>query len=699
MKRCNVCGNIGDDECTVCSICGNPLTEADVIAEQDEDTAPVMESEPDLTVTAFEQKTEKAAARESAGSNQNVDGPIRDAAVSAKIAEASAKAAAESARAAAASAKIAEASAKVVTSMPEVAASNEAAAEKEVRTADQPEASVLSDETESAAEDAASAVQQLEEMAPSVKQPEDMIFAAQESEGPAFSAQRPEDTASFAQQPEGAAFSAQRPEDTASFAQELEGPAFSAQRPENTASFAQESEGPAFSAQRPENTASFAQQPEGAAFGTQRSEDTASSVKQPEGASFAQRPARTRRTRGGPQIYGQDAMSGYNGAQGVIRRDVQGGHMAGDSQDGSGTGSGMNRTGRDTAASRRAVRGTNSQAQNRPSETGSVYAPQGEPAKDMRQSRSVKAQPNPAGGPANAQTGAAGNRASAPGQPQRTSVPPYAQVSQGDRQQAIKITTARKVIETALDALASPMLIIIALFYTVYFVSNIAAIFLRQLNFSQIARLLTLINFPSQLSGYISMFQAAMAWLDKGALALNLLIRVPELLFCVGLWLLIVLVRTADEQMSGVGFLLLKISVIITMIAACGILLVVLVVSVTLVIAAWSAGTQSLIVVAVVTLIATIAVTMAVLMYYFCYLATIKTVRRSARTGEPYGKASAYVAVIHIIFAFTAIINILSGIVNLEITGITAGAGQIGWMVLFGIWILRYRSSMSEYAE
>ncbi|MCD8014020.1 MAG: hypothetical protein LUG99_12765 [Lachnospiraceae bacterium] len=661
MKRCNVCGNIGDDECTVCSICGNPLTEADVITDQEGESVPgqAVEPEPDLMVTSEEVgpaaddwRTEGAglpgqgtvltdqtvetpirdaavSAQGAVLSAQDAGTPIRDAAISAQRAAVSAKAAAESARAAAASAMKAEASAKVVASMPEAAPMPEAAS---------PNAAVTSAEKSGADKRESFVLNDGSEFVP-------LQSYGMESSG----------------QSAGAMNSSRRPEGAVS------------------------------STQQSGETASFVQQ----------SEETIASAQQPGGtASSANQPVRVRRSRSGPQIYGQDSMAGYSGAQGVIRRDVQGGHLSDGTQSVSGAASSVNRTAVDAGTSRRAVRGDNASTQSRSAETGKVRSFRSESAAVMRQGRSANGQLNTPGGAANAQPGAPVNRPMQ-GQPQaqRPGVPPYAQVAQGDRQQAIKITTARKVMEIARDALASPMMILIALFYMVYFVSNIAAIFLRQLNFSQIARLLTMFSFPSQLSGYISMFQAAMSWLDKGALALNLLIRVPELLFCIGLWLLIVLVRTADEQMSGAGFLFMRISVILTMIAACGILLVVLVVSVTLVIAAWSAGTQSVIVVAAVTLAATIAVTMAVLMYYFCYLATLKTVRRSAGNGEQYGKASAYVAVIHIIIAFTGIINILSGIVNLEITGITGGAGQICWMVLFGIWILRYRSSMNEYAE
>ena len=60
---------------------------------------------------------------------------------------------------------------------------------------------------------------------------------------------------------------------------------------------------------------------------------------------------------------------------------------------------------------------------------------------------------------------------------------------------------------------------------------------------------------------------------------------------------------------------------------------------------------------------------------------------------------SGYVAVVHIVLGVFAIIDLLSGIVNSEIVNIIGGAGSIGWMLLFAVWIFMYRGRMDELEE
>ncbi|MCC8137862.1 MAG: hypothetical protein LIO76_07325 [Clostridiales bacterium] len=395
----------------------------------------------------------------------------------------------------------------------------------------------------------------------------------------------------------------------------------------------------------------------------------------------AQRAARsrTRRTKSGPQIYGQDSMAQYSGAQGVIRRDVQGGHVTDKEQIGGESGRSASRPPRRPASvpaeSDITVQDTSAEV---PSDIPAA-------AQDV---------------PANAQSMQGNGSRPAP-QVQRMNVPPYQQSPQGysgsGHQGSKHSGTAHRIMLAAQDALSSPLLLVIALLQTVYFVSAAAAVFMRQLNYEQFAKLLTLLPFPSQISGYVTMFQAAMAQLDSGAPVLNLVIRVPDLLLCVSLWTLWITARNADEKMPGTGFLFMKITAILNMVASCLVLLLVLVVCVIFVIAAWNAGTTSLITIAVVTLAVAIILTLAVIMYFFCWLATIKTIQKNAVNGERYGNASVYVAAVKMVIALTAIVSILSGIVNLEITGILTGIGQLGWMILFGVWILKYRSTLREY--
>lgn len=257
---------------------------------------------------------------------------------------------------------------------------------------------------------------------------------------------------------------------------------------------------------------------------------------------------------------------------------------------------------------------------------------------------------------------------------------------------------AQRLAMAARGVLKSPLLILVALLQTVYLAGAVMAVFLKQVDFSQAARLLSNVNFPAQMAGYMNSVLNVISRLGSGAIVANLIPRIPELLLCLGLWMTVIAARTKKEKMSGTGLGLWKAYVIIGMIGACLALLGGLIISVAIVVSAWVAGTKSVIAVSVIVLILLIVVTMLVVMYYFSYLATLKTFRKNAN-GEVYGTASGYVAVIHIIAGLFGIISLLSGIVNAEIGTIISAAGQIGWMVLFGVWIFQYRTKLSGEEE
>ena len=256
-----------------------------------------------------------------------------------------------------------------------------------------------------------------------------------------------------------------------------------------------------------------------------------------------------------------------------------------------------------------------------------------------------------------------------------------------------------KIREMSKKTFRSPLFVLIALLQTVYLAGSIAAIFMKQLNFSQVMRLITGISMPSQLTGYMDQLLKLMAKLDTGAIAANLVIRIPDILMCIGLWMIVFAARSKKEEMPGGGFTFLKVVVIIGLIKSCVLMLAGLVISVALVVSAWASGVQTMIVAAVVTLVIMIVLTMFVVMYYFSYLAMLRTFRTNTQKGESYGAASGYVAVIYILMGLFGIIGLLSGIVNGEISGIVGSAGKIGWMLLMAFWIFRYRSTLSEIED
>ena len=256
-----------------------------------------------------------------------------------------------------------------------------------------------------------------------------------------------------------------------------------------------------------------------------------------------------------------------------------------------------------------------------------------------------------------------------------------------------------KRMEIARTALKSPVFLLIALLNTVFLVGSVAAVFLHQMNYSQFVRLISDISMPAQLTGYMETLKKILGMLDSGMLPVNLALQLPNLFLCIGLWLICMTVRSSEEEMSGAGFVCMKISVIIRMIVTCVVILACLILSVTLVVAAWVSGTKSMIVLAGVMLAAMIIIALAAIMYYFCYLATIKVCRLNASTGEPYGQVSLYVAVIHVVLGLSSIVGLLSGIVNAELSNIVGSIGKIGWMLLLAAWICIYKGKMSEFED
>ena len=413
------------------------------------------------------------------------------------------------------------------------------------------------------------------------------------------------------------------------------------------------------------------------------------------------------RMKSGPQIYGQ--MAGQGAADqmqpdGMLRRTMNGNDRpanhhptAGVRRPIAGQGRPMNSQGQPSQG--RPMNGQGQPMQGRPM-NGQGQPSQGRPMNSQgqpMQGRPMNSQGQPMQGrPMNSQgQPMQGRPMNSQGQPMMQnrpmSAPQYDMPSMGFRN--------TKIQEMSKKSFQSPIFLLVALLQTVYLAGSIAAIFMKQLNFSQVMRLITGISMPTQITGYMDQLLKLMAKLDTGAVLANLAIRIPDILMCLGLWMIVFAARSKKTEMPGVGFTFLKIVVIIGLIKSCVLMLAGLVISVALVVSAWVSGVQTMIVAAVVTLVIMIVLTMLVVMYYFSYLAMLRTFRTNTQKGESYGAASGYVAVVYILMGLFGIIGLLSGIVNGEISGIVGSAGRIGWMLLMAFWIFGYRSTLGEIED
>ena len=401
------------------------------------------------------------------------------------------------------------------------------------------------------------------------------------------------------------------------------------------------------------------------------------------------------RMKSGPQIYGQMAGQGAPDQMqqdGMLRRTMNGNDRPANHHPTAGVRRPIASQGRPMNGQGQPMQGRPMNSQGQPSQ-GRPMNSQGQPM----QGRPMNSQGQPMQGrPMNGQgQPMQGRPMNGQGQPMMQnrpmSAPQYDTPSMGFRN--------TKIREMSKKSFQSPIFLLVALLQTVYLAGSIAAIFMKQLNFSQVMRLITGISMPTQITGYMDQLLKLMAKLDTGAVLANLAIRIPDILMCLGLWMIVFAARSKKTEMPGVGFTFLKIVVIIGLIKSCVLMLAGLVISVALVVSAWVSGVQTMIVAAVVTLVIMIVLTMLVVMYYFSYLAMLRTFRTNTQKGESYGAASGYVAVVYILMGLFGIIGLLSGIVNGEISGIVGSAGRIGWMLLMAFWIFGYRSTLGEIED
>ena len=413
------------------------------------------------------------------------------------------------------------------------------------------------------------------------------------------------------------------------------------------------------------------------------------------------------RMKSGPQIYGQMAGQGATDQMqpdGMLRRTMNGNDRPANHHPTAGVrrpiaSQGRPMNGQGQPSQGRPMNGQGQPSQGRPM-NGQGQLSQGRPMNGQgqpMQGRPMNSQGQPMQGrPMNSQgQPMQGRPMNSQGQPMMQnrpmSAPQYDMPSMGFRN--------TKIQEMSKKSFQSPIFLLVALLQTVYLAGSIAAIFMKQLNFSQVMRLITGISMPTQITGYMDQLLRLMAKLDTGAVLANLAIRIPDVLMCLGLWMIVFAARSKKTEMPGVGFTFLKIVVIIGLIKSCVLMLAGLVISVALVVSAWVSGVQTMIVAAVVTLVIMIVLTMFVVMYYFSYLAMLRTFRTNTQKGESYGAASGYVAVVYILMGLFGIIGLLSGIVNGEISGIVGSAGRIGWMLLMAFWIFGYRSTLGEIED
>lgn len=173
--------------------------------------------------------------------------------------------------------------------------------------------------------------------------------------------------------------------------------------------------------------------------------------------------------------------------------------------------------------------------------------------------------------------------------------------------------------------------------------------------------------------------------------------QIPQILLCVGIWMLFVSALSGTGRMSGAGLTIIKVINLITFILLCiGFGLAVLGLAAGLV---YSIGEKveafiSAIVGAVLVIVAIVGTILIV--YYAKLLKTINTMRSAVNTGAPSDRVSGFVAVICMITGISSGIYFFSSVSSGEILVALSHAANAAMNICFGLLIFRFRNTMRE---
>lgn len=174
-------------------------------------------------------------------------------------------------------------------------------------------------------------------------------------------------------------------------------------------------------------------------------------------------------------------------------------------------------------------------------------------------------------------------------------------------------------------------------------------------------------------------------------LGILLVIAVPNVLYCLSLWLMFAQTSTKKRDFAGGGYILARVCMILKFIAAAICLAVGLVISVYFVVVGASGGQYSgSLLRGIILLFAMILLSVVVVMYYLQQIFCLKVVYQNARRGLEPGKMPLYCAILSILIGLAAAALVLPLAVN-DYVGIASGVSAALYFVFWGLWIIVYR--------
>ena len=203
-----------------------------------------------------------------------------------------------------------------------------------------------------------------------------------------------------------------------------------------------------------------------------------------------------------------------------------------------------------------------------------------------------------------------------------------------------------------------------------------------------------LTELASQMVKMVVNVQGIIAQLGKTVeLGIAIVFLVPNVLYCLALWLMFFRTDTKRRQFPMGGYTLARVMMILKFLVACLVLAIGLVISVYFVVVGAqrkSGSIDSSLIQGVILLIVMIVVSIFVVMYYIQWMFCLKVVRDNAKKGTDPGRMPGFVVFLSILCAAICVLLMIPMAPNDYIGLASRGAAALYFLVS-GLWVLIYK--------
>ena len=203
-----------------------------------------------------------------------------------------------------------------------------------------------------------------------------------------------------------------------------------------------------------------------------------------------------------------------------------------------------------------------------------------------------------------------------------------------------------------------------------------------------------LTELASQMVKMVVNVQEIIAQLGRTVeLGIAIVFLVPNVLYCLALWLMFFRTDTKRRQFPMGGYTLARVMMILKFLIACLVLAVGLVISVYFVVVGAqrkSGGVDSSLIQGVILLIVMIVVSIFVVMYYIQWMFCLKVVRDNAKKGTDPGRMPGFVVFLSVMCAAICVVLMIPMAPN-DYIGLASRGAAAAYFLISGLWVLIYK--------